>query len=243
MISTVSQPTNSARSAIMDSIRRHLAESNQIEMGESSDEHGRSSVSFPSVIHGPSSKPAQASMVASFRESLEGVGGHCFIARGEIDAGNILKNIFAELPVSQSRRVALSDAPILERLARDLGPQVKEVATTPESNDLFNFDVGITTAQLAIAETGTLVLESESERHRLVSLVPPVHIAILDAQGLVQSLGEALSYLQREGVSGMSRAVTFITGPSRTADIELTLTVGVHGPKELHVIVIDRHDE
>ena len=238
MISTVSQPTNSARSAIMDSIRRHLAASNQIEMGESRDEHDRSA-----AFDQPSSTPAQTSMVATFRESLEAVGGHCFVVRAEIDAANILKNIFAELPVSQSRRVALSDAPILERLARDLGPQVEEVATTPESTDLFNFDVGITTAQLAIAETGTLVLESESERHRLVSLVPPVHIAILDARSLVQSLSEALSYLQRAGVSGMSRAVTFITGPSRTADIELTLTVGVQGPKELHVIVIDRHDE
>jgi len=222
----------------MDSIRRHLAASNQIEMGESRDEHDRSA-----AFDQPSSTPAQTSMVATFRESLEAVGGHCFVVRAEIDAANILKNIFAELPVSQSRRVALSDAPILERLARDLGPQVEEVATTPESTDLFNFDVGITTAQLAIAETGTLVLESESERHRLVSLVPPVHIAILDARSLVQSLSEALSYLQRAGVSGMSRAVTFITGPSRTADIELTLTVGVHGPKELHVIVIDRRDE
>jgi len=243
MISTASQPTNSARSAIMDSIRRHLAASNQIEMGESSHEHDRSAVLLPSVFDEPSSTPAQTSMVATFRESLEAVGGHCFIVRGEIDAAIILKNIFARLPASQSRRVALSDAPILERLARDLGPKVKEVATTPKSNDLFNFDVGITTAQLAIAETGTLVLESESERHRLVSLVPPVHIAILDARSLVQSLGEALSYLQREGISGMSRAVTFITGPSRTADIELTLTVGVHGPKELHVIVIDSHDD
>lgn len=174
-------------------------------------------------------------MVATFRESLEAVGGHCFTVRGEIEAAAILKNIFAELPAS--RRVALSDAPILERLAHDLGPQIEAVATTPESKDLFNFDVGITTAQLAIAETGTLVLESASERHRLVSLVPPVHIAIVDARNLVQSLGEALSYLQREAISAMSPAVTFITGPSRTADIELTLTIGVHGPKDLYVIL------
>ena len=237
MISTVSQPTNSARSAIMDSVRRHLAESNQIEMGESCDQHDRPAVLFPSVFDEPSSTPAQAAMVATFRESLEAVGGHCFIVRGEIEAAITLKKIFAELPANQSRRVALSDAPILERLARDLGPQVEEVATTPESKDLFNFDVGITTAQLAIAETGTLVLESDCERHRLVSLVPPVHIAILDARSLVQSLGEALSYLQGEGISGLSRAVTFITGPSRTADIELTLTIGVHGPKDLYVIL------
>ena len=201
-------------------------------MGESSDEHDRSAVLFPSVFDEPSSTPAQASMVATFRESLEAVGGHCFIVRGEIDAAIILKNIFAELPASQSRRVALSDAPILERLARDLGPQVEEVATTPRSNDLFNFDVGITTAQLAIAETGTLVLESESERHRLVSLVPPVHIAILDAQSLVQSLGEALSYLQREGISGMTlpdMALRFILS-SKTVS---TIIPGMRKPRHV----------
>jgi L-lactate dehydrogenase complex protein LldG len=65
--------------------------------------------------------------------------------------------------------------------------------------------------------------------------VPPVHIAIVEANQIYQTLAEALTVLrQKEEVSSI---VTFITGPSRTADIELTLAIGVHGPQELYVIV------
>jgi L-lactate dehydrogenase complex protein LldG len=106
---------------------------------------------------------------------------------------------------------------------------------SPSAQEIFRFDVGITTAQAAIAETGTLVLDNSRERHRFVSLVPPVHIAIVDASRIFQTLSEAFEFL-RAGQE-ISPAVTFITGPSRTADIELTLTIGVHGPQELYVIV------
>jgi L-lactate dehydrogenase complex protein LldG len=112
-----------------------------------------------------------------------------------------------------------------------------DVAVAPNAGDVFQFDVGITTAQAAIAETGTLVLDSARERNRLVSLVPPVHIAIVDASSIFQTLGEALAFIHQDG--NISPAVTFITGPSRTADIELTLAIGVHGPQELYVIVND----
>jgi L-lactate dehydrogenase complex protein LldG len=105
----------------------------------------------------------------------------------------------------------------------------------PGADEIFAFDVGISTAQAAIAETGTLVLDSARERNRLVSLVPPVHIAIVDASSIFQTLGEALAFIHQDG--SISPAVTFITGPSRTADIELTLAIGVHGPQQLYVIV------
>ena len=100
---------------------------------------------------------------------------------------------------------------------------------------MFESDLGITGAQWAIAETGTLVLESESERHCLTSLVPPIHVCILEAKQIRQTLGEILGILQKD----LSRTITFITGASRTSDIELTLAIGVHGPGELHVILID----
>ena len=67
--------------------------------------------------------------------------------------------------------------------------------------------------------------------------MPPVHIAIVNAQDICLTIGDALKLLRRREVADMSRTITFITGPSRTADIELTLTVGVHGPRELYVIV------
>src|SRR6185503_17060568 len=100
-------------------------------------------------------------------------------------------------------------------------------------------ELGVSCAQWGIAETGTLVLESARERHRLVSLLPPVHVALLPSARLLGTLGEALAALRTSIGGPASRTITFITGPSRTADIELTLVVGVHGPRELHVLLHD----
>ncbi len=113
--------------------------------------------------------------------------------------------------------------------------RVAEIAVDPGVEELFACDVGICTAQAAIAETGTLMLDSEAERHRLVSLLPPVHIAIVEAASIRLTLGEVLAAVEQR--HPLSPTVTFITGPSRTADIELTLAIGVHGPQELYVIV------
>jgi len=147
--------------------------------------------------------------IKQFKESVESVSGHCTITT---DAADVLKQILTDL---KAERIAHSDNP-------------------PNAHDIFGYDVGISTAQAAIAETGTLVLDSACERHRLVSLVPPVHIAIINASSIVETLSDALTLLQKKEISP---AITFITGPSRTADIELTLAIGVHGPQELYVIV------
>ena len=154
--------------------------------------------------------------VELFKQSLEAVNGHCVVVETEDELVQEVTRI--------SGKIAISDAPGLSRL---FGVQPVE--------NIFNYDVGISTAQAAIAETGTLVLDSARERHRLVSLVPPVHIAIVDASSIFRTLGEALAFIYQNG--NISPAVTFITGPSRTADIELTLAIGVHGPQELFVIV------
>ena len=75
----------------------------------------------------------------------------------------------------------------------------------------------------------------------LVSLLPPVHIAVVRSSQIAASLDEVISTLSREriGHANPSRSVTLITGPSRTSDVELVLSIGVHGPKELHVIIVD----
>jgi len=105
-------------------------------------------------------------------------------------------------------------------------------------------DLGLTGVDLAIAETGTLVLVSGAGRPRSTSLLPPCHIAIFDRTALVESLRQVGVFL--EGWHGDGRppaggaSINFITGPSRTADIELTLTRGVHGPKEVHAIFVEQ---
>ena len=100
----------------------------------------------------------------------------------------------------------------------------------------FAADAGITTVDGAVAETGTLALLHRPRQGRSVSLLPPVHVAVLDAVDVVWELG---ALFEKVGEGDPPSAVTLITGPSRTGDIELVLTVGVHGPGELHLVVID----
>jgi len=102
-------------------------------------------------------------------------------------------------------------------------------------------DLGLTGVDLALAETGTLVLRSGPGRPRSTSLLPPYHVAVFDRGALVESLQQVGVFLEAWNTrdDGFGGVVNFITGPSRTADIELTLTRGVHGPKEVHAIFVE----
>ena len=102
---------------------------------------------------------------------------------------------------------------------------------------LFNeVDAAITSTRGAIAETGSLILWPTADEPRLMSLVPPIHIAVLQADQIFATFLEAMT-LQRWN-SGMPTNALLISGPSKTADIEQTLAYGVHGPRELIVIVV-----
>jgi L-lactate dehydrogenase complex protein LldG len=226
-----------ARDAILGSIRSHLTDStphnavhNEI---RAASHHGDSDHEIDAHVLTP-----LFSVTDLFRDNLETVDGRCIVAAGEIEVVQALKGIISSLRDTplQPRRIAISDAPFIERLANQIEEDVEEIGITPSAAQLFGYDLGITAAQAAIAETGTLVLDSNHERHRLVSLLPPVHVAIIEASQICLTLGEALAGLQPAG-GEISPTITLVTGPSRTADIELTLAIGVHGPQKLFVIV------
>lgn len=99
-------------------------------------------------------------------------------------------------------------------------------------------DAGITTTLGGIAETGTLVLWPSIDEPRLLSLLPPIHIALVHADTVVDNLAGLIA--QAGWVQAMPTNAVLISGPSKTADIEQTLAYGVHGPKELIVLVIKR---
>lgn len=97
-------------------------------------------------------------------------------------------------------------------------------------------DVGITSADYALADTGTLVMLASEAEARLISLLPPVHIAVVAAGRVLSGLDELLTILPSPAAETSS--MVLITGPSRTADIEQILVRGVHGPGEIHVVVV-----
>jgi L-lactate dehydrogenase complex protein LldG len=231
----VVQQAANASADILRSIRAHLNESARTVAA-----NGRPGVQEMEASMAIAPSPLNSderSLIEIFRKQLESVGAHCILVANESQLPIVLERLLAELRSNgiPASRIALSDASLLRRLEETMAGDGNELSILPAATDLFGYDVGLTTAQAAIAETGTLVLDSDRERHRLVSLVPPVHIAIIDARNIRATLGEAITQLQRD--SHISPAITFITGPSRTADIELTLTIGVHGPKELYVII------
>ena len=96
--------------------------------------------------------------------------------------------------------------------------------------------IGITGAMAGLADTGSVVITCGKGRGRLASLLPPIHIVLLEARLLSPSMSHFIR-LNPEAATQSSNLV-FITGPSRSADIEQTMTLGAHGPKELHVILI-----
>jgi L-lactate dehydrogenase complex protein LldG len=105
-------------------------------------------------------------------------------------------------------------------------------------NEAAEAAIGITPVDYALADSGTLCLLARKNQPRTASLLPPVHIAVLQPRQIVRGLDDLFALLPSDSRE-LSSAVTLITGPSRTADIELTLVVGVHGPQQLHVILAD----
>lgn len=104
---------------------------------------------------------------------------------------------------------------------------------------LANCDASITTCEYLIARTGTIVM-STAQSGRTVSVYAPVHICIAYTNQLVYDIKEALQLLKVKYEGNIPSSITFATGPSRTADIEKTLVVGVHGPKEVYLFLVDR---
>ncbi len=97
--------------------------------------------------------------------------------------------------------------------------------------------IGITGAFCAIAETGTLLTVTGPQTPATVSLLPETHIAVVEKSRIVRGMEEAWQ-LARAELGQLPRAVSFISGPSRTADIEQTVTLGAHGPYRVHIVIV-----
>jgi L-lactate dehydrogenase complex protein LldG len=101
--------------------------------------------------------------------------------------------------------------------------------------------IGITSADFCMADSATLVMRTRPGQARSVSLVPAIHIAVVELNRIIADLKELYALLKwdpQESKDGVTNCMTFISGPSKTADIEATMVDGAHGPREVHIIVI-----
>jgi L-lactate dehydrogenase complex protein LldG len=150
-----------------------------------------------------------------------------------------LKTLVAE---NNIHRATVWDTPhlqqlqIIEHLAAldvELVSPTADTLTGTRKHEMALCDLGITEADFLLPETGTIVLHSSAEMPRAVSLLPRIHLAIVRPEMLRPDMHQVFA----EGKD--NNYLVFITGPSRTADIELTTTLGVHGPKELFVWIVE----
>ena len=106
--------------------------------------------------------------------------------------------------------------------------------------NLESSDAAITGCEYLVARTGTIVMSAAQQSGRTVSVYAPVHICIAYVDQLVYDIKETLQLLKEKYNGNIPSLITFATGPSRTADIEKTLVVGVHGPKEVYLFLVDK---
>lgn len=121
-----------------------------------------------------------------------------------------------------------------------LGERLKEVGPFQNQADqLAGCDVAITGCEYLVARTGSIVMSAAEQSGRTTSVYAPVHVCVAYSSQLVYDIKEALEGVQQKYDRNLPSLITFATGPSRTADIEKTLVVGVHGPKEVYVFLVD----
>jgi L-lactate dehydrogenase complex protein LldG len=169
-----------------------------------------------------------------------------FVAMAEEAAASVARVADrASVPAAVAEYLAGENLPAAVRLAPDPAvvglpwhtrPLLEVTAGPTRGGD----PVSLTPAFAGVAETGTLALISGPTRPTALNLLPDVHIVLLDAERVVGSYEEVWRLLRAlEGKERMPRTVNFITGPSRSADIEQTLQMGAHGPRRLHIILLD----
>jgi len=175
-----------------------------------------------------------AKLVEGFSEAATRVGAKVLPVQDAAAAADYIHKHIGGLAL-------LVPSPSLERLglAEKLRERGSEIATGQPRTEGPSAAAGITGANFAIADTGTIVLESTNETIRLATTLPERHFALLDPRKIVADGLAAVPHLRRLQQQTPRSFLAYISGPSRTADIERVLTIGVHGPCELHILLME----
>ena len=157
-----------------------------------------------------------------------------------LESTSVLRSDHEVLDEIALERALGGTAITLHRIAHDESGASRDVQRAKFREDMIVADIGVTGVDHAIAETGSVSIAAGRGVSRLISLLPPVHIAVVRPDQIVPSLDELFSLRRSEFLERGSLDYTnIISGPSRSADIEQTLIKGMHGPREVHMVILE----
>jgi L-lactate dehydrogenase complex protein LldG len=222
-----------SREAFLQHVRQAVAEGNRA--GGTSPLPTRGDVGYQGAGVDP---------VERFRIELLAAGGVLHVVPNVTAAAD---KVLELVSTKSARQALLGRGAVLDRLALAERLPIHGVQTALvdalSGNEVrttfFAADIGISGVAYLIAETGTVVVRTAADEPRSLSLLPPVHIAVAERSQLLPDLFDVFAILEGERAGNLPSCVTLITGPSKTGDIELKLVTGVHGPGEVHVVLID----
>jgi len=199
----------------------------------------------PEEIH-KKSELQRPDLIKQFESELTRIGVRFYKAANFDEASRYVERVALE---HQAKQIVTWDSPIIDQsgVSSRLSQRGVDVLTENADNFLSTAavaEIGVSGVDYAISDTGTLVVFARKGQARSISLLPPIHIALVKIDQIVANIGDLfdlLSPVAARNSQDLWSAITFITGPSRTADIELKLVVGVHGPQQLHVVLLDSH--
>lgn len=224
----------SARDAFLNRVRQAVAQGNRA--GGAAPLPDRGQVGY---------QGAGSDVVQRFCESLAAAGGVPHVVSGATEAANRVMELVEK---SGAGRILLGtgehlDGLGLEKRLQNAGKEIllaDEIPST-ERDLLYTADLGISGVAYLIAETGSVVVASKKNDPRSVSLLPPIHIAVASQRQILPDLFDLFDHLSvKEEEEELPSCVCLITGPSKTGDIELKLVTGVHGPGEVHVVLLSK---
>lgn len=171
-------------------------------------------------------KPIEGSLDSCFQAELALIGGESFSFKTDVELYAGLNSFFVEKRFS----AVYSCLPDIQNLLPNVSLNGEPYA---------EMDAAITECEFLVARTGSVLISSASYGGRQLNVFPPVHIVIAKRSQLVPFVTDALQALQEKYLGALPSLVSLISGPSRTADIEKTLVMGAHGPRELYVFIAE----
>lgn len=221
---------NASRRQMLQRIRNAVIEGNRAG-GSPSEPPERGQIGY---------QGADADLLARFRTEFSNAGGQLHVVSDAAAAAEVILDLVRSRSIHRAilGRSNLLDALSMSEPLKRAGVDLREVTPdSSESKEGFAAEVGLSAVDYLIAETGSIVLASRPEQPRSLSLLPPIHIAVAERRQLLPDLFDLFAALGTQ-TNDLPACLSIITGPSKTGDIELRLVTGVHGPGEVHVVLI-----